>query len=67
MDADRLPRDAESAKLLTAAEVASLLSVPVTWVRRRRDLPRVLLGRYVRFAEPQVREWLASHRERGRA
>ena len=41
-----------SDRLLTAAEVAELLSVPVSWVRehtRSGRIPHVQLGHYVRY------------------
>lgn len=48
-------------RLLTADEVASLLRVTKAWVyaeTRRGVLPHVRLGRYVRFREAAVREWV---------
>ena len=56
-------------RLLTAAEVGELLSVPVSWVResaRSGAMPCVRLGRYVRFEREAVEEWLASCRQPGR-
>ncbi|MGH3031452.1 MAG: helix-turn-helix domain-containing protein [Gaiellaceae bacterium] len=44
-------------RLLTAAEVAELLAVPVTWVRehtRNGHLPAVQLGRYWRYQREDV-------------
>jgi excisionase family DNA binding protein len=52
-----------SERLLTAAEVAELLAVPESWVRehtRDGSLPRVQLGRYVRYRREAVRAWLES-------
>lgn len=56
------------AVLLTPAELAVRLAVPVTWVREKtrerariRDkdpLPVVRLGKYVRFNWPEVEAWL---------
>jgi excisionase family DNA binding protein len=46
------PRGLTRAELMTAAEVAELLGVPVSTVRewgRNGTLPRVKLGRHVRF------------------
>ena len=43
-------------RLLTADEVAALLSVPTTWVyraARQGELPKLTLGRYVRFDAPR--------------
>jgi excisionase family DNA binding protein len=50
-------------RLLTASEVAELLSVPVSWVRehtRSGAIPHVQLGRYVRYERLAVLAWLAS-------
>lgn len=44
-------------KLLTAAEVAEQLRVPVSWVysaARSGQLPCVRLGRYVRFHADEI-------------
>ena len=51
------PRGLTRAELMTAAEVAELLGVPVSTVRewgRQGTLPRVKLGRHVRFVRSQV-------------
>jgi excisionase family DNA binding protein len=51
-----------SDRLLTAADVAELLSVPVSWVRehtRSGRIPHVQLGRYVRYREETVVSWIA--------
>jgi excisionase family DNA binding protein len=56
-------------RLLDATEVAELLNVPVTWVRassRSGAISRVRLGRYVRFVEADVLEWLEGCRQPGR-
>ena len=48
--------------LLTAKQVAERLSVPVSWVytkARRREIPAVKVGRYWRFDEDVVLEYLA--------
>jgi excisionase family DNA binding protein len=48
--------------LLTAADVAELLSVPVSWVRehtRSGRIPHVQLGRYVRYREQTLVSWVA--------
>jgi excisionase family DNA binding protein len=50
-----------SDRLLTAAEIAELLAVPESWVRehtRNGSLPRVQLGRYVRYRREAVLAWL---------
>jgi excisionase family DNA binding protein len=55
----------ESNRLLTLEEVASLLHVPVSWVygrMRKRSLERLpayRLGKYWRFHELEVLEWLS--------
>jgi excisionase family DNA binding protein len=52
-----MPRGLTRAELMTAAEVAELLGVPVSTVRewgRKGTLPRVKLGRHVRFVRSQV-------------
>jgi len=51
-----------SERLLTAAEVADLLSVPLSWVREAtRDgrLPHLKLGRYRRYQAHTIQAWLA--------
>jgi excisionase family DNA binding protein len=50
--------------LLTVSEVGALLKVPVSWVyerTRRRGVERIphfKLGKYLRFREPEVLNWL---------
>lgn len=51
-------------RLLTAAEVAAILRVPKSWVyeqARSGALPPVTLGRYRRFREESIREWVGEH------
>jgi excisionase family DNA binding protein len=51
------PRGLTRAELMTAQEVAELLDVPVSTVRewgRNGTLPRVKLGRHVRFVRSHV-------------
>ena len=53
--------------LLTAEQVAELLSVPTSWVyaeARAGRIPHVTLGRYRRFRPEAIAEWLAAA-ERG--
>ncbi len=48
-------------RLLTAREVAELLSVPAGWPleqARAGSIPHVRLGRYVRFRREAVLAWL---------
>jgi excisionase family DNA binding protein len=50
-----------SGGLLTAAEVAELLGVPVSWVyeqSRRGRIPTVTLGRYRRYRRDSIEAWL---------
>lgn len=50
-------------RLLNAKEVATMLSVPQTWVRehtRSGTIPHVRFGRYVRYSEADVRAWVES-------
>jgi excisionase family DNA binding protein len=54
---DLPPRGLTRADLMTAAEVAQLLSVPVSTVQqwgRTGALPRLKLGRHVRFIRAHV-------------
>jgi excisionase family DNA binding protein len=54
--------------LLTVQEVAELLNVPVSWVyehtreRGASRLPHLKLGKYLRFEERTVREFLNRQR-----
>jgi excisionase family DNA binding protein len=57
-----------SDRLLTAGEVAELLNVPIGWVRahtRAGNVPHVMLGRYPRYRESDLRAWLESLTEGG--
>ena len=52
-----MPRELTRAELMTATEVPELLGVPVSTVRewgRNGTLPRVKLGRHVRFIRHHV-------------
>ena len=55
--------------LLTVAEIARVLHVPVSWVyertrlRGRDRIPHIKLGKYLRFEIATVREWLHSLRQ----
>ncbi len=64
-----MPRVSSEPKvLLTVQEVAEILNVPVSWVyerTRRRGaarLPHLKLGKYLRFEEQAVREFLDRQR-----
>ena len=53
----RVSIEGMSTRLLTAAEVASMLGVPKSWVyeqSRRGVIPTVTLGRYRRFREEAI-------------
>jgi excisionase family DNA binding protein len=55
-----------SERLLTAAEVAELLAVPVSWVReqtRAGHVPHLCLGRYRRYSRVAIEAWLEEQRE----
>ena len=57
-----------SGRLLTAEEVAELLSVPRTWVyraAREGALPSVRCGRYRRFDESDVDRWINEQKGSG--
>jgi len=56
-------------RLLTADEVAALLSVPVSWVRestRSGAMPCVPLGRYRRYDRVDVEAWIQECKQPGR-
>lgn len=57
-----------SDRLLTAAEVAELLSVPESWVReatRQGKLPHVRLGHYRRYVLPDVLAYVEAQKAGG--
>ena len=57
-----------STHLLTAAEVASMLGVPKTWVyeqSRAGRIPTVPLGRYRRFRPEAIEAWVEELERRG--
>jgi excisionase family DNA binding protein len=52
-------------RLLNAPEVAELLAVPESWVRRETRagrIPHVRLGRYCRYEREAVLEWVEHQR-----
>ena len=56
--------------LLTPDDVADLLKVNKSWVyeaAREGRIPHVRLGRYVRFEEAEIEEWLKTLRTEARA
>jgi excisionase family DNA binding protein len=53
--------------LLTATEAATMLRVPKSYVLelgRRGDLPRVTMGKYVRFRPADLATYIAAHIDR---
>jgi excisionase family DNA binding protein len=63
LNTESQPRGLTRADLLTAAQVADLLDVPVSTVRewgRNGTLPRIKLGRHVRFLRSQVEATILS-------
>ncbi len=54
-------------QLLTAQQVATLLGVPVSFIYDRTcrsaadPIPRLKIGKYVRFDPEQVESWLMAH------
>ncbi|HKW65569.1 MAG TPA: helix-turn-helix domain-containing protein [Candidatus Acidoferrum sp.] len=61
-------REEEQDQLLTVREVADLLHVPISWVygrmrkRSQERLPGYRLGKYWRFYEHEILEWVKRHR-----
>ncbi|MBA2741483.1 MAG: helix-turn-helix domain-containing protein [Actinobacteria bacterium] len=63
------PAPTRKRRLLTAAEVAEWLSVPVSWVRestRSGAMPCVELGRYRRYERAAIEMWLEECRKTGK-
>lgn len=55
----------ETARLLTADELASRLGVQPSWVNkaaRANHIPHVRIGRYRRFRWPDIEAWLEEQR-----
>jgi excisionase family DNA binding protein len=54
---------------LTVDELAALLKVPVSWLysktREKSDnpIPFIKIGKYLRFSETSVREWLTKQQK----
>lgn len=54
-------------QLLTAKQVAERLQITEAWVHeaaRNGDLPYIEIGRYRRFEQADIDEWIASKRKR---
>ena len=64
-----LREPADRDRILNIAEVAKLLRVPVSWVyerARRRSfdrIPHFKLGKYLRFSEKEILDWLERIKE----
>jgi len=60
--------DPDDTSLLTPEDVARKFQVPLTWVygcvrgRTKHVMPHVKIGRYLRFEEDAVQEFMASNR-----
>jgi excisionase family DNA binding protein len=56
------PQSLTPGRLLTAKDVAQMLSVPESWVReatREGRIPHLSLGRYRRYQQAEIEAWLA--------
>ena len=56
-------------RLLTVAEVAEVLQVDKSWVYaacRSGRIPHIRLGRYVRFSETAIEDWMSEIQSEGR-
>ena len=52
--------------LIGIKEMASKLDVPVSWLysrTRSKDIPHYKVGKYVRFDESEIWEWLKKQNE----
>ena len=55
--------------LMSISEVARVLNVPVSWVygrtrrRGKERIPHIKLGKYLRFENTQVQEWVKELRQ----
>jgi len=61
---------ADPERLVDAKEAARLLLLPTTYVyelARTEKIPSVRIGKYVRFAVSDLRDWIARHRDGGHA
>ncbi len=60
----RQPKAEPPDAILTVGEVAALLKVPLSWIYDHcrlpapEGLPHMKLGKYLRFREREVRDWL---------
>ncbi len=54
-------------KLLDPKELAAKLNVPLSWIyaeTRKKTIPMLKIGKYCRFREADVLEWLEKRNER---
>lgn len=60
-------KEVPTMRLLTIDELAECLNVPKSWIYERTrnrtgdGIPRVYLGKYIRFHLPDVIQWLKDH------
>jgi excisionase family DNA binding protein len=55
-----------SANLISVKELASILSVPVSWIYQRTrtgEIPFYKIGKYCRFSETEIWAWLKEQNE----
>jgi excisionase family DNA binding protein len=67
-DRDETPGEVATDRLLTASDVAAMLTVPERWVRehtRSGVLPHVCLGRYRRYRRAAILDWVAEQEQGG--
>jgi excisionase family DNA binding protein len=63
-DAEPSPYDTNFDELLTVDELAAILKVPKSWIylhtrkRSKTAVPYVKIGKYLRFSEADVRQFL---------
>jgi hypothetical protein len=66
MTSDPTPAPLNPAEILTPQELAERLKVPLSWVYKQsakpgpKTIPVLRCGHYLRFAWPDVCEWLRS-------
>jgi excisionase family DNA binding protein len=53
-------------KLLNIEELAENLGLDESWIytkTRTKEIPHIKLGKYLRFSENSILEWLDSHKQ----
>lgn len=61
-----MPQNSNEVKFLGIKEMAHKLDVPITWLyarTRTNEIPHYKLGKYVKFREKEVLEWVGMNRE----